>query len=178
MVKFLTACMATVLAFSANAAQEERSEIRQDAYLLGEVSHNEIEDYDGYRVGGLFGVRNVYPNDFFVGGEIEFAFYDNTLGASGTIEAQYSGNAYVPVGKQIVLSGNKNLNLFGLVGYSAVRLESTTTTASETVDGFAWGLGGEMNFDDWIVGLRYVYGGLDDLDETNISLSIGKNLNF
>lgn len=176
MIRGLVGLTVGLLAFSVFANDYNNNEIKQDGYILGEISQNEIENFDGNRAGLIFGVRNIYPNRFFVGGELAGAIYDNKLGVQGNVDTQYSASAYIPVGRQFELSNEKTVNLFGIVGYSSVRLESTTTSASEVVDGMAWGIGTDTNFGDWIVGIRYVVAQLDDLDEKNLSLTVGYKL--
>lgn len=176
MVRGLVGVTVGLLTFSAFANDYNNNGIKQDGYILGEISQNEIENFDGNRAGLLFGVRNIYPNQFFVGGELAGAIYDNKLGTQNNVETKYSASAYIPVGRQFALSDEKTLNVFGIVGYSSVRLESTATSASEVIDGMAWGLGTDTNFGDWIVGLRYVVAQLDDLDEKNLSLTVGYKL--
>ncbi|QIA64563.1 outer membrane beta-barrel protein [Vibrio astriarenae] len=162
----------------------------QDVYLSLGISDHELEDIDGYTVSGIFGARNYYTHNWFIGGEFEAAYIDNEEkltegGISYRLKEQYTLAANLPVGKRFVVSDKVNLDLYGLLGYSVTRLKEKVTGYGEAesrsthAHGLKWGLGADVAFSDYRVGVRWTQADIDsdklirELRQEDITLTIG-----
>ncbi|USH05056.1 porin family protein [Grimontia kaedaensis] len=158
----------------------------QDLYIAGSIGAHEFADETGQKYAIHVGAKNIADNAFFIGGELEFALlknddFEETYG----YKEDYSYSANIPVGKRFYIGSESSIDVYGLVGYSSLRIYRGTDDS--TGDGFRWGSGVDGNFSDLMLGLRYTQGkikgspdqgvGRDD-NEKNISLIVGYKIQF
>ena len=151
----------------------------QDLYIGGSISSHELENETGSKFAVHLASKNIYENNLFVGGEIEAAIFDNNDFEDG--KEKYSFSANVPLGMRFQLGKKAAIDLYALVGYSAMRLDFIST--EETINGFKWGAGIDTSLANWQVGVRYTQTKLDnslvkELTEENIGLIISHKLNL
>lgn len=175
-MKLGTALLFAALASGAAQANE------QDFYIAGSIAAHELADETGEKIAVHVGAKNIADNNFFIGGELEFALLNNDdfEKAYSGYKEDYSYSANIPVGKRFDMGSESSLDVYGLVGYSSLRIYNGSDDV--TGDGFRWGAGVDGNFSDLMVGLRYTQGKLEGslnngqkLDDTekNLSLILG-----
>lgn len=179
-MKWGTAFLFAALASGAAQASE------QDLYIAGSIGAHEFANETGQKYAVHVGAKNIADNAFFVGGELEFALLKNdNFEETYGYKEDYSYSANIPVGKRFYMGSENSIDVYGLAGYSSLRIYRGTDDA--TGDGFRWGAGIDGNFSDLMVGLRYtqgkIEGALDDgteRDDTekNISLIVGYKVQF
>lgn len=181
MSKCLLLAAATVLSFSASATEQKFK--TQDVYLAASMSNHELHEKEGTKAALHFGVKNIYNNTLFYGGELEAGVISNDdfKKAYGVTEkASFSAN--IPFGVRLKATDNIAFDLYGLAGYTLTSVD--LATKNDTIDGFKWGGGFNSSFSDFQLGVRYTQANLNgdilsqDITEKNISLLIGYNINL
>ena len=94
----------------------------------------------------------------------------------------YSSGIYVKgLSPQIQLSSDTSVSLFGKVGIGQYfyddswKVGHVSSTESYDHTGMLWGVGGDINFPNWIIGLEYQ---LHRVDYVTISQNIGLNVGY
>ncbi|WP_325895004.1 outer membrane beta-barrel protein [Grimontia sp. NTOU-MAR1] len=171
----------TALLFSALTSVATQA-YEQDFYIAGSLAAHELADKTGQKVAVHIGAKNIADNNFFLGGELEFALLknDNFQDTYDGYKEDYSYSANIPVGKRFPISSGSSVDVYGLAGYSSLRIYKGSDDM--TADGFRWGAGVDGNFSDLMIGLRYTQGklngsrdGASEFDDTekNLSLMLG-----
>jgi len=146
----------------------------QDVYISAGISSHELESMKGNKISVLFGARNYYQHNWFLGGELEGSYIDYDTKA---INESYSLGANIPVGKRFYFSDDSSIDIYGLIGYSMTDLNSKPINS--TIHGLKWGIGTDVSFSDFMVGVRWTQAELGDegyqdkLREENITLLVG-----
>ena len=131
----------------------------QDVYISAGFSSYELESMEGNKISVLFGARNYYQHDWFLGGELEGSYinYDTK-----EINESYSLGANIPMGKRFYFSDDSSIDIYGLVGYSMTELN--LNPESSTIHGLKWGLGTDVSFSDFMIGVRWTQAELGNDD--------------
>lgn len=146
----------------------------QDVYISAGVSSHELESIEGNKISVLFGARNYYQHNWFLGGELEGSYIDYD---TKEINESYSLAANIPMGKRFDFSDDSSIDIYGLIGYSMIDLNFKPR--SSTIHGLKWGLGTDVSFSNFMVGVRWTQAELgnddneDKLREQNITLLAG-----
>lgn len=158
----------------------------QDVYISAGISSHELDldklgfDLDkldsgeGNKTTVLFGARNYYQNNWFLGGELEGSYIDYD---TKKIKEAYSLGANIPVGKRFYFSEDSSIDIYGLIGYAMIDLN--LKPQSSTIHGLKWGFGTDVSFSNFMVGVRWTQAELgnddneDKLREKNITLLAG-----
>ncbi|GIC78869.1 hypothetical protein FMO003_21770 [Moritella sp. F3] len=146
----------------------------QDVYISAGVSTHELQSIEGNKISVLFGARNYYQHNWFLGGELEGSYIDYDTKA---IHESYSLGANIPIGKRFYFSDDSSIDIYGLIGYSMTDLN--LKPKNSTIHGLKWGLGTDVSFSDFMVGVRWTQAELgnddnqDKLREKNITLLAG-----
>lgn len=179
---------------SSPALSEINSDYNQEVYLAVGAASHKLESEKGTQYSAIWGARNYYVHNWFLGGELEASYIDNKVSdtvnidgsiLSATIEEQYAIAANMPIGMRFVVTGKVVVDLYGLVGFSMTRLKGSynllnlSSSDKKTIYGPKWGVGVDSVFSDYRVGLRWSRASLDGDDvsdsliEENISLLVG-----
>jgi hypothetical protein len=146
----------------------------QDVYISAGISSHELQSIEGNKISVLFGARNYYQHNWFLGGELEGSYIDYD---TKEINDSYSLGANIPVGKRFYFSDDSSIDIYGLIGYSMTDLN--LKPKNRTIHGLKWGLGADVSFSDFMVGVRWTQAqlGNDDIQdkvrEKNITLLTG-----
>ncbi|WP_264874571.1 porin family protein [Vibrio agarivorans] len=182
-------CLLATLLLSCSA-YANHSGYNQDVYLSFGASDHTLEDMDGFALSGIFGARNYYAHNWFIGGEFEAAYVDNeekvsAWGYTYRVKEQYSLAANMPLGKRFEIAEKWNLDVYGILGYTVTRVKEKLTgnnvdeTDSTHAHGLKWGLGADVAFSDYRVGVRWTQADIDSSDliqelrEENITFTLG-----
>lgn len=144
----------------------------QDVYLAGGVYADDLEDEDVTRLSLIFGARNYYQHNWFIGGEVEASYIDSDLTDEG-----YGFSANLPAGKRFVISDSVTMDAYGLVEYSYINFK--WRDSSIAAHGLEWGLGVDFSFADYIAGVRWTRASLDgdnivgSLNEESLGVILG-----
>ena len=80
----------------------------QDVYLSAGVSSHELESIEGNKISALFGARNYYQHNWFLGGELEGSYIDYD---TKDINESYSLGANIPMGKRFYFSDDSSIDI-------------------------------------------------------------------
>jgi len=165
------------LPLSTMAAGDDYQDIgerSQEMYVAAGISDHKLGKLRGDKISALLGARNYYQNNWFVGGELEVSYLKyNEI----SLNESYGLAANVPIGKNFSFVGDSSIDIYGLVGYSMTELNFMPEKI--TVRGLKWGLGTDVSFSNFMVGVRWTQAELgnddvrDKLREQNITLFAG-----